>query len=210
MAKGGETRWPYDPRVKKLLRTFLAMAKEVRRPYAIGGALSMSAHGYSRETKDVDAFLLERDRLTWLRAARKHGLTVDNIFGHIHYIAFFPKDGDARIRIDMLFPAAEPDLSAVEHPTKGTIGGVKARVFPVELLAIAKFISDRPEDNRDFATMFNLGLFEPATVRAILRSFESRDVIASYDHVVAGLSRPRRPPPSGAKSGHMKRLRFSR
>ena len=209
MAKNQEARWPYDPRVKRLLRTFIAMAKEVKRQYAIGGALSMSAHGYSRETKVVDAFLLERDRLTWLRAARKHGLTVDNIFGHIHYIAFFPKDGDARIRIAMLFPAAEPDLSAVEHPSKGTIGGIKARIFPVELLAIAKFISDRPEDNRDFTTMFNLGLFEPTTVRAILRSFESRDVIASYNHVVAELSRPKRPP-SGAKSGQLKRLRFSR
>ena len=101
MAKVEETRWPYDPRVKRLLQTFLAMAKDVRRPYAIGGALSMSAYGYSRETKVVDAFLLEQDRLTWLRAARKHGLTVDNIYGHIHYIAFFPEDGDARIRIDM-------------------------------------------------------------------------------------------------------------
>jgi hypothetical protein len=162
-----------DPRVRELLRAFLAMAKEVKKPYAIGGALAMRAHGYARQTSDVDVFLRDRDRLAWLRAARTQGLTVDRVFSGHHYMAFFVKHRDPRVRIDLLFPAAEPAVTAIRKSEEKTIDrGIVARVFGVELLTIEKFTSDRPEDQRDVEAMFDLGLVEPETVRFLLRSVD--------------------------------------
>jgi len=185
--------WPYDPRLRELLVAFLKVAKKVRKSYAIGGALAMSAHGYVRQTSDLDAFLLDEDRLDWLRALRKAGLTIDSVFRGIHYIAFFPKHADPRIRIDLLFPATEPELSAVEFPVSAKIAGFNAEVFPLELLVVAKFLSDRPEDQRDFDVMFNLGIFEPTAARRIIKSIEPKKVVATFDQRIKDLSRPRLP-----------------
>lgn len=165
--------WTYDPRLRELLLAFLRMVKIAQRPYAIGGALAMSAHGYQRHTSDVDAFLREEDRLVWLRAAHQVGLTVDRVFGTFHFIAFFPKHGDPRIRIDMLFPAGDPELSAIDNTIPGSVGGIAVSVFPLEQLVISKCMSERPEDARDFDVMFELGLFDPNTVRAVLALMDS-------------------------------------
>lgn len=163
------------------------MAKITGKPYAIGGALAMSAHGYVRQTSRVDAFALLDDKLAWLRAARSVGLTVDEIFRDVHYIAFFTKHQDPRIRIDLLFPAAEPELSAIEFPATVSIGGVTAEAFPMDLLVMAKFQSDREGDARDFERMFHLGLFDPAQASVdgpLAKKFKAR---------IAELSRPRLP-----------------
>jgi hypothetical protein len=170
------------------------MASITKKPYAIGGALAMSAHGYVRQTTDVDAFVLLEDRLEWLRAARAVGLTVDEVFSKVHYIAFLPKHRDPRVRIDLLFPAGEPELTAVEYPVPARIGGILADVFSIDLLAMAKFQSDRPEDARDFDRMFNLGMLDPVQLRRIIASID-RDEAKRFDRRIADLARPPRPPP---------------
>ena len=53
--------------VQQLLDLFLAAAATVGRPYAIGGALAMGAHGYRRHTDDVDAYVNYKDRGEWVR-----------------------------------------------------------------------------------------------------------------------------------------------
>jgi hypothetical protein len=65
-----------------------------------------------------------------------------------------------------------------------------------------------PRVKRLLQTFLVMAKFEPATVRAILRTIEPRDVVARYDATVAALSRPK--PPSGSKSGQLKRMRFDR
>jgi len=184
---GKKKPWPHDPRVRELLLAFLKMASITRRSYAVGGALAMSAHGYVRQTSDVDAFLLDEHRLEWLRAARSVGLIVDEVFSKVHYMAFFPRHGDPRIRIDMLFPADEPELSAVEYPVRASIGGIATNVFPLALLAIDKFASDRPEDHRDFERMLHLGMFDPADLRVIIASFDP-DMAKRFDLAISDLS----------------------
>jgi len=162
-----------NPHVRELLQAFLRMANEVKRPYAIGGALALAAHGYVRETHDVDAFVRPSDRLLWLRAAHKQGLTVDRVYGGLHYIAFFVKHGDPRERIDILVPYDEPARTAVRSAKVKTItGSVKARVFTLELLVIEKFLSDRPEDHRDVDAIFDRGYFEPETITILLRTID--------------------------------------
>jgi hypothetical protein len=183
--------WPYDIRLKELLVAFLKAAKRTGKPYAIGGSLAMSAHGYTRNTTDIDAFLLEADRLDWIRALRAQGLTIDSIFRGHHYIAFYPHHGDPRIRIDLLFPAGEPELSAVEYPDTSKIGAFTVAVFPLDLLVVAKFLSDVPEHQRDFDTMFNLGLVDPQRVKRILTSIEPASIVRVFNKRVTQLSRPK-------------------
>ena len=72
-------RW-VSAEVEQLLDLFLAAATEINRPYAIGGALVMGVHGYRRHTDDVDAYVNHVDRVEWVRALRKQGLTVTPLF----------------------------------------------------------------------------------------------------------------------------------
>jgi hypothetical protein len=169
--RGGPNRQSEDwiaPKVAQLLDLFLAAAMEVDRPYAIGGALAMGVHGYRRHTDDVDAYVEHKDRIEWVRALRDQGLTVAPLFAGVHYVAYLPEHNDPEIRIDLLVPAEDPDLSAVEVPDSATIAGRPAEVWPLDLLVIAKYRSTRPEDNADVDKMFERGLFDPASVRRIM------------------------------------------
>jgi hypothetical protein len=157
-----------SPKVEQLLDLFLAAAGEIDRQYAIGGALAMGAHGYRRHTDDVDAYVHYKDRVDWIQALRGQGLTVTPLFAGVHYVAFLPEHNDPEIRIDLLVPAEDPDLSAVEVPDSSTISDRPVEVWPIDLLVIAKFRSTRIEDNADVAKMFELGLFKPDSVRRIM------------------------------------------
>lgn len=155
--------------VQQLLDLFLAAAATIGRPYAIGGALAMGAHGYRRHTDDVDAYVNYKDRGEWVRALRARGLTVTPLFAGVHYAAFLPEHGDPEVRIDLLVPAEDPDLSAIEVPDSATIADRPVEVWPVDLLVVAKFRSTRPEDRADVGKMFERGLFNPKSVRTIMR-----------------------------------------
>ncbi len=157
-----------SPEVEQLLDLFLAAAEAVGRPYAIGGAVAMGAHGYWRNTDDVDAFVAYEDRVDWVRALRAQGLTVTPLFAGVHYVALLPEHNDPEKRIDLLVPAEDPDLSAVEVPDSMAIEGRQAEVWPIDLLVIAKFRSTRIEDRADVEKMFERGLFDPESVRSIM------------------------------------------
>jgi hypothetical protein len=162
--------WQYDPKLRELLVAFTKMASKVRRPYAIGGAVAMSAQGYTRHTTDLDAFLLRRDALAWFRAARAEGLSVTPVFEGHHYMAWFQKHGDPEVRIDLMFPSEEIYLGGVRDPKKANIGGISSKVLPIELIAAAKFTSDRDKDKFDFDALLNRGIIEPETVAFLLRA----------------------------------------
>src|SRR5271157_3543045 len=120
MSARRKSEW-ISPKVAELLDLFLAAAAEIDRPYAIGGALAMGAHGYRRHTDDVDAYVVYEDRGDWIRALRERGLTVTPLFTGVHYVAYLPEHNDPEIRIDLLVPAEDPDLSAVEVPDSAVI-----------------------------------------------------------------------------------------
>lgn len=169
-----------SPKVRELLDRFLAAAASVDKPYAIGGALAMGVHGYRRHTDDIDAYVRHEDRITWVRALRAQGLTVTPLFAGVHYVALLPEHDDPEIRIDLLVPAEEPDLSAIDVPDSRAIADRQAEVWPVDLLVVAKYRSTRQDDNADVAKMFERGLFDPASVRRVMLHMGERQLAKKF------------------------------
>jgi hypothetical protein len=84
----------------------------------------------------------------------------------VQYEATLPNDPD--VHIDLLLPAEDPDLSAVEAPEESEIASRTADVWPVSLLVIAKFRSKREKDRADVEEMYERGMFDPKEVRTIM------------------------------------------
>lgn len=152
--------------------------KKSRAPYAIGGAVAMAAHGFARETSDLDVFFHGDDSNRVLSALRKAGLKIATIAEPYHY-AIFPDLTDPDTRIDLLFAWSEPEVSAIDAPDEldATIMGeeMTVNVFPVVLIATAKLVSDRVRDHQDVAAMYVRGLFDPTEVKTILKHLKDKD-----------------------------------
>jgi len=166
------------PSVETLLDIFLTAATDIDRPYAIGGALAMGAHGFRRHTADVDAFVLLEDRGAWFRALKERGLTIKPLFSGVHYEAthhYYPETA-----IDLMMPAEDPDLSAVEAPDEGVVAGREVAIWPISLLVIAKFRSTRDKDRADVTELWERGLFDPAHVRRIMLYMDEKALAARF------------------------------
>lgn len=188
---------PMDPRTYELLKLTAKALEPLAKPYSIGGAVAMGAHGVRRYTTDVDVFALDADRNRILHALRSAGLEISAVFEPFHYFAYLPRHADPEIRVDVLFPAGEPELSAVEYPVRAKIGSVEVNVFPRNLLVATKFYSDRLKDELDIAMMYTSGVFDPEAVRAIIASFDPEGAV-DFAALIARLAKarpPRRRPP---------------
>jgi hypothetical protein len=185
-----------DPRVLELIRRAASALDPLDVPYAVGGAVAMAAHGYARYTSDLDIFALDEGKSSILRALRKEGFIVEPLMPPMHYIAFLREHGDPTVRVDILFPADEPALSAIEYPVTTHIAGTDVKVFPVDMLVAAKFYSDRPQDLHDIAAMLERGIFEPEEVHRLIGSIDPEGA-ADFAVLIQELRRPRRrrPPP---------------
>jgi len=148
--------------------------------YAIGGAVAMNVHGYRRHTDDVDLFVNEEDRPTVLRALRGAGLVTSAMMAPYVYIAKFPEETDPDIRIDVLVPEADPELSAIEMPVLAKILDAELRIFTPEMIALSKFYSERPEDHRDLQKMWELGLLDVPALRRLL-SLMDPEAVGVFD-----------------------------
>jgi hypothetical protein len=170
-------RQSLEPRVLQLVHDVAEAIAPLGVDYAIGGALAMAAHGVRRYTSDVDVFAKDEDRPAIMRALRAQGLETATIMSPFHYIAYRPEHADPEVRIDVLFPAGEPELSAVEFADRGMVGDVELNVFPVDLLVASKFYSDRPEDGYDIKKMLNMGAFDPAAVEKLIASIDPEGAV---------------------------------
>jgi len=187
-----------DPSTEELLSVAIAAVTAAKvDSYAIGGALAMEAHGYSRSTKDVDLFVLHEDAHAVLRALRMKGMTVTPVFAPHHYVATIPGTTDIERRIDVLVPSGEPELSAIEWAESKPLFGKNVLVFPVNLLAVAKGYSTRPEDETDLAAMLARGMFYPQEVSAIIATVDP-DGAEQFDKLIGRIQkqRERRPKPT--------------
>ena len=162
-----------NAKVQELLEVAVEAVRSLGVDYAIGGAVAMEAHGFARETQDVDLFALDDDRVEVLQTLRKYGLVVFPIMTPYHYGAKFPHETNPEVRIDVMFPAGEPELSAVEWPEECEIQGVKCNVFSVTLLVMAKFYTNRDDkDIPDLAGMMHRGLFNPREVYDVMQTVD--------------------------------------
>lgn len=169
-----------DPRTQDLLDIVQQHVDTADIEYAVGGAIAMAAHGYARHTNDVDLFVVEKDRHKVFRALRDAGMQISAVASPFHYIAVLPEHANPDIRIDLLFPAGDPELSAIELPQRKSLtrGGSPLNVFPADLLAIAKFYADRDEDESDLRAMYTRGIFDPVQVGDLIeREFDEDDAV---------------------------------
>lgn len=126
-------------------------------PYAIAGAMALSAHGYERVTSDVDV-LLTRDGLTRLK---------DAYLGR-GYVEKFPgskglRDTENNVPIDVLitgeFPGdGLPKPVAFPNPEAVTAGGERFRILPLNTLIELKLASgmSAPHRLKDLADILEL------------------------------------------------------
>lgn len=187
-----------DPRVEELLRIVQRRIGQLDVDYAVGGAIAMAMQGYARHTSDVDVFVLKEDCPQVLAALRDEGLEVATLYEDAHYVATLPKHGDVDIRIDVLVPPGEPDLSAVEYPREMLLeGGKILPIVQANLLAAQKFYANRDKDENDLRAMYRRGVLNAEAVGELIHSFDPEGalewaaLIRRFDEPRA----PRRPPP---------------
>jgi hypothetical protein len=184
---------PMDPRTLELLRIAATALAEI--PYAIGGAIALQGHGVRRFTTDVDVFVLSANRGRALKALRQAGLEVVPIMEPFHYAAYLGSHDDPEIRIDVLVPAGEPELTAIENPVLLHVGDVSFHGFSAELLAATKLYSDRLKDHGDIESLVQRGIVDPRLVYALIESFDP-DGAKDWEELVRRIERPRgRPRP---------------
>ena len=127
-----------DPRTQSLLELVAETIDTLGVDYAVGGAVAMAAYGYRRNTSDVNLFAHEDDQPRILRALRAGGATeIEEVFRPFHYVARNPEHDNPEIRIDVLFPASDPELSAIEFPERHEAYGKDRRTQRPSQLAIA-------------------------------------------------------------------------
>lgn len=185
----------------KLMERFLSVVTGNEFTYAVGGGVAVNAYGYRRETSDIDAFFLDEDRIRVLQAFRRAKLNVRPIMEPFHYAAFLPEGRSVDERIDLLFPADDPDVSAIEMATPGVYEGADAsfglQLFTAEWLVLAKFYSDRMEDRVDILKLYRLGAFDVSEARRLL-SLMDPDAVPDFNALILAMEakstrRPRPP-----------------
>lgn len=179
-------------KLKRFVEDVVAAAAAADTAYAIGGGVAVRAHGYKRETSDVDAFFPAEAKPAVLRYFRQMGYSVEGVMRPFMYVAI-PEDAtNIEERVDLLFPETDPEISAIEMAQSWRVEGVAARVFPSELLALTKLVySDRWQDVADVAELLELGAFDPKEARRLLSLFDP-DEVSTFDERLAALKiRPR-------------------
>jgi hypothetical protein len=141
---------------KQLLELAERIAESAGVKMAVGGGVAVCAHGYRRETADVDAFFHYEDQRKILKAVNQL-LGDDFILEELdpsHWTLTgvgSPPDE----RIDLLFATGNPEESAVEMAVLKVYQGVRVPVFPVDLLVISKFLAER-DDAKDSLDIYEL------------------------------------------------------
>jgi len=157
---------------EEMLRFILEVAEKAGVKVAIGGGIAVNAHGYRRDTADVDAFFHYPDQRKVLRQINEQ-LGEDFVLEELdpsHWIVAAvgaPPDE----RIDLLFAIGDPEESAIEMATPKKYRGIAAPVFPVDMLVISKFLAERDDakDSLDIYELHRKGAFEISSVSKRLR-----------------------------------------
>lgn len=166
---------PYTPlKPADLFALIAPTLKKLKVDYAVGGAVAMAAHGYVRDTTDLDVFFKSEDANKVLSAFRKK-FRVGTFMEPYHY-AIQPDLREPDVRVDLLFTSDDLERDAVEFPDRAQIVSNKKKlsvdVFPLDVLVAAKLVSDRTKDHADVLLLYQRGLFEPKKVRLILEQNE--------------------------------------
>ncbi len=175
----------------KLRALFARCVRELSRldaDWAVGGAFAMAAHGYTRETRDIDLFIGDDAREPLLAALRAHGVAVEEIVEDIHYAAI-PDRRDPEARVDLLFPSSEPDVSAVMAARPALVLRRKVPVWPLHLIVANKLLSERAKDAHDLVELRQRGLIDAGRVLEVLQEMKERGAIERLRRLVGARQR---------------------
>lgn len=164
---------------KRLLHILEVSAKELDRrdaEWAVGGAVAMAAHGYKRDTEDIDIFAGDDVREDLFAHLKEKRIDVDEIVPEIHYTAI-PDPSRPEVRVDFLFPSAEPDVSAIMNPARARLGRHEMPVWPMHLIVASKLLSTRDKDAFDLGELRNRGLVDADAVVRVLQEMREREAI---------------------------------
>jgi len=177
-----------------MLLDILPVLKRHPGAYAIGGAIGMGFRGAVRYTEVLDVFVLEEERLDLLAEVHGLGYRIKPTFEPFYYEAWPPwRPYDPEIKIDLLFPAGEPELSGIETATSLQVKkGSRVRVMTPLMLALAKVYSDQPRHIADLGMMLSRGLVAVRDMEATLRDHDP-DMLPTLRKQLKLLG-PRRPP----------------
>jgi len=166
---------PLDKDLQKLLRLCAKKLDAIDAEWAIGGATAMAAHGYERQTKDIDLFVADDAREELIEHLTSKGVAVTHIMPPAHYIARPPKTKDLDKRLDLLFPALGVESLGLMAARRHTIDGHELPIMPIEHVVALKLqtdpIFDRDryaKDAQDLQELRARGLIEPHRVRVVL------------------------------------------
>lgn len=186
--------------VERMLRDLQPVLKACGKQCAVGGAVALAVHGVVRHTLDLDVFADEEIRPRLLRAVHERGYRIEPVYEPFHYAARPPwRTSSDEVRVDLLFPAAEPEFSGIVSAEKARpYKGVSVRVFNPVILALTRVYSDNPKHLVDLSLMLARGVLPIDDVREILSESDPaalRDFERKLSFITRRLAAPKRPKP---------------
>ena len=182
---------------KEMLQFVLDASARAGVPTAIGGGLAVAAHGYRRDTSDVDAFFHDKDRSKVMSVVRKSVGPRDFVeeLDPSHFIVI-PEGNSPDERIDLMFAVEDPEASAIEMSVEKTCLGITTPVFRANLLVAAKFLAGRedPKDALDISSLLRRGAYEVEDVQRLLVHMGFEEAAREFPKLIEYLENlPRRP-----------------
>lgn len=190
--------------VKELFDILIGTVDRLGIDYAIGGAVAMAMHGYTRETLDVGVFVRRADVGKLRTALRERGLSIDVSGQPYQYIAY--REEDPRdVRIDILVPEADPDTSAIEDPDLIDYEQIKVNVAPVYIIVLSKIYAYDAgvlKSLGDIQEMYARGMFDPDHITDHVRHMDE-DLMPVWSGILGQITQPvktrARPKPGSLK-----------
>lgn len=160
---------------RELIPAFRECTQALRRmdtEWAVGGAEAMAAHGFARETMDVDIFIGDDARDELLATLEQRHLPVITVLENVHY-AITPNPKNDDVRVDLLFPSDEPEVSGIWKPTDLVIADERVPVLRMEFIVASKLLTDPGsergrKDAGDLAELQRRGLVDGPRVLDVL------------------------------------------
>jgi predicted nucleotidyltransferase len=130
----------------KIYREAVEVLESAGIPYVVGGGIAIMAYGRTRDTKDIDLYILDQDRDRALQALASAGFEVDPMPG-VHWLCKGFKKG---ITVDFIMEnvgGMHTNEETLLHGYWTVINGVRMHVMSPEDLIVRKIMAMRSDRN---------------------------------------------------------------
>lgn len=191
-----------DKDLKKLVKLCAHELDELNADWAVGGATAMAAHGFSRQTKDVDIFIADEVRKDLIMRLQSGGVAVGRVMPPSHYSIEPHPNPDPERRVDLLFPALGVECLGIMAAQRMTVEGMNVPVLPLQHVVAAKLLIDPvverarfEKDGRDLHELRARGLIDVKRVETVLEDVRDKSAIK---RLYALMAEPERDQPERA------------